>query len=386
MAWSTSYEITVKNCVNYGTITNAGYSGYCDIGGVVGHCRETIKVIQNCFNYGIIRHTGTTPKSKIVGGIVGYMYSESSIFINGIIENSIYAGKIEMNTEDRVFVGGLLGCMDGNVNLTVKHSFWTEGDMYCKLCGNKNPSINLIDSGVSELNSTIMDELFDYAEESGSGNENIWGKKHILHLNGGKISNFTQDAMAVIGKQFPIPVKDENTFLFWCEDKECNAIYDSTNNTSNTSDVYAAWNTSTVTFDFENGTVIEGAFLFKNAIAYPEDAEMIREGYTFDEWSPRPDIVTGYDIIVTAKWDPNEYNITFVFANGTVIEDVLEYNTTIAYPEEGEMRRDGYTFVGWDVNDEFVPADKLTITAQWTPNNYTVTLMSTEEMHSPRMK
>ena len=64
--------------------------------------------------------------------------------------------------------------------------------------------------------------------------------------------------------------------------------------------------------------------------------------------------------------------MTVVFANGTVIEKPFKFKEAIEYPEDEDMKKEGYIFNGWDKDDEFVPADNFTITAQWTPKEYTV--------------
>ena len=70
-----------------------------------------------------------------------------------------------------------------------------------------------------------------------------------------------------------------------------------------------------------------------------------------------------------AKWAINQYTITFDFGNGTVSSVVLDFNATIEYPED--MTREGFAFNGWTPKPERMPAENITIKAQWGITNPT---------------
>lgn len=57
------------------------------------------------------------------------------------------------------------------------------------------------------------------------------------------------------------------------------------------------------------------------------------------------------------------YTATFDFANGTKIERVVRVNNTVVYP--GTPVRGGYTFSGWEPIIDVMPANDVTISAQW---------------------
>ena len=48
---------------------------------------------------------------------------------------------------------------------------------------------------------------------------------------------------------------------------------------------------------------------------------------------------------------------------------MLDFNETIEYPEE--MARKGFTFIGWIPRPETMPAENITVTAQWEITNAT---------------
>ena len=77
--------------------------------------------------------------------------------------------------------------------------------------------------------------------------------------------------------------------------------------------------------------------------------------------------------IVTATFALNQYTITFDSAGGTAIDPITQdYGTPITAPDD--PTRTGYTFAGWEPElPATMPAENLTVTAQWTANEYTVT-------------
>ena len=134
--------------------------------------------------------------------------------------------------------------------------------------------------------------------------------------------------------------------------------------------VIALWiiNNYTLRFDFKNGTVIERVLKFNETIMYPRN--MLKEGYTFDKWDPEPKVVPANNITMIALWIINNYTLTFAFGNGTTVKSILKFNETIGYPEN--MLKEGYTFDKWDPKPKVVPANNLTVIALWIVNNYTL--------------
>lgn len=78
------------------------------------------------------------------------------------------------------------------------------------------------------------------------------------------------------------------------------------------------------------------------------------------------------DTVLTAVYEKIPYAITFVIGDET-IENTLCYGDEIEYPVGST--RTGYTFAGWDITPETVTGNTQ-ITALWTANEYTVTLVS----------
>ena len=77
------------------------------------------------------------------------------------------------------------------------------------------------------------------------------------------------------------------------------------------------------------------------------------------------DIVPAENITITAQWKINQYTITFDTAGGSEVAPITQdYNTQITAP--ANPTREGYTFMGWDKEiPQTMPAENITITAQW---------------------
>lgn len=103
-----------------------------------------------------------------------------------------------------------------------------------------------------------------------------------------------------------------------------------------------------------------------------------RQGYQFTDWyldDTKYDFnadVTG-DMTLTAKWTANSYTITFDTDGGSAIDPITQgYGTTIKAPTA--PTKTGYTFAGWDrAIPATMPAENMTIKANWTVNQYTIT-------------
>ena len=186
--------------------------------------------------------------------------------------------------------------------------------------------------------------------------------------NGGsEIAPITQDYGTKITTPAD-PTRKGYTFKGW--DKEIPKTMPAENIT-----VKAQWeiNQYTITFDTAGGSEIAPITQdYGTQIAAP--ANPTRKGYTFKGWDKEiPETMPAENITATAQWEINRYTITFDTAGGSEIAPITQdYGTQIAAP--ANPTRKGYTFKGWDKEiPETMPAENITVTAQWEINRYTIT-------------
>ena len=131
--------------------------------------------------------------------------------------------------------------------------------------------------------------------------------------------------------------------------------------------LYAKWaaNTYTITFDTAGGSEIAPITQdYGTVITAPEAPT--REGYTFIGWDKEiPTTMPAENMTVTAQWEINQYKITFDTAGGSEIAPITQdYGTVITAPEA--PTREGYTFIGWDKTiPTTMPAENITLKAKW---------------------
>ena len=180
----------------------------------------------------------------------------------------------------------------------------------------------------------------------------------------------------------PVPIRTGYFFRGWYDapvegkcygnsDGKGTSWYDKTENCT----LYAQWviNRYTITFDTAGGSEITPITQdYDTAITAPADPT--REGYTFIGWDKEiPTTMLAENMTVTAQWVINRYTITFDTAGGSKIAPITQdYGTAITAP--ADPTREGYTFIGWDkAIPTTMPAENMTVTAQWEINQYTIT-------------
>ena len=124
-------------------------------------------------------------------------------------------------------------------------------------------------------------------------------------------------------------------------------------------------NTYTITFDTTGGSEIAPITQdYGTVITAPEAPT--RKGYTFKGWDKEiPETMPAENITVKAQWEINRYTITFDTAGGSEIAPITQdYGTAITAP--ADPTREGYTFIGWDKEiPTTMPAENITLKAKW---------------------
>ena len=129
----------------------------------------------------------------------------------------------------------------------------------------------------------------------------------------------------------------------------------------------AKWtaNSYTIAFDTNGGSDIDPITQdYGTVITAPEAPT--REGYTFTGWDREiPTTMPAENMTVTAQWEINRYTITFDTAGGSEVASITQdYGTAITAP--ADPTREGYTFIGWDTEiPATMPAENITLKAKW---------------------
>ena len=216
-----------------------------------------------------------------------------------------------------------------------------------------------------------------------------------LDLGGGKLGNSSEDIQIIVktGSEFTAPASDGLTrpdgdagsFFMWLgSNGKFYAPGDSV--PAEVTKLTAQWTAPTyaVTLNTNGGTINSGnvtSYTYGVGATLPTD--VTRTGYTFKGWYDNENLtgspVTAISNTETgnkeywAKWEINQYTITFDANGGSEIAPITQnYGTKITTP--ADPTRKGYTFKGWDKEiPKTMPAENITVKAQWEINQYAIT-------------
>ena len=95
-----------------------------------------------------------------------------------------------------------------------------------------------------------------------------------------------------------------------------------------------------------------------------EPAIPSKTGYTFTGWSSEiPETMPANDVTVEAEWQVNTYTVTWI-TDGTETKTTVAYGAKIETP--AATVKSGYEFIGWGNQvPETMPANDLSFTAQF---------------------
>ena len=217
-----------------------------------------------------------------------------------------------------------------------------------------------------------------------------------LDLGGGTLGNSSEDIQIIVktGSEFTAPASDGLTrpdgdagsyFMWLGSNGKFYAPGDSV--PAEVTKLTAQWTAPTyaVTLNTNGGTINSGnvtSYTYGVGATLPTAGDMTYTGHTFVGWYDNENL-TGSPIAAIggtetgnkeywAKWEINQYTITFDTAGGSVVTPITQnYGTATTAP--ADPTKTGYTFAGWDrAIPATMPAENLTITAQWTVNQYTI--------------
>ena len=416
---------TVMNCTN-----NISVSGGACTGGIVGY-NYGGKIIK-CVNNANI--TG----SNQVGGIVGCDYSEFTMYTG----STAVIGCINNGTVSGTTVGGIIGCLHFGDNYWmgdgIKHHIVANVTSHNGIIGELSYENSNGDNRIDVRCNYTLDSYAQAAPDS-------WSFGGLYHGYGYSTVDLTAEFPLIqvdiadgIGQRAPVAnvFYDEYTRFTTVEhpayvgngetvllslsytgnDEPIGYKYTQGNNTGNfdsennpyeygyyndstSSDsyyyteiseavndnvtfepVFAAPQEYTITFDTNGGSAIAPITQgYGTAITAP--ANPTREGYIFAGWNPDiPTTMPDHDMTITANWTVNQYTITFDTNGGSTINSITQdYGTSVTAP--ANPTKTGHTFNGWDKTiPTTMPAEDMKITAQWAVDPHTITFMNDGEV------
>ena len=216
-----------------------------------------------------------------------------------------------------------------------------------------------------------------------------------LDLGGGTLGNSSEDIQIIVknGSTFTAPASDgltrpdgnTDSYFMWL-DGNGNSYEPGGSVPADVTELTVQWTAPTyaVTLNTNGGTINNSnvtGYTYGVGATLPTD--VTRTGYTFKGWYDNENL-TGSPVTAIggaetgnkeywAKWEINQYIITFDTNGGSEIAPITQdYGTEITVP--ADPTRKGYTFKGWDKEiPETMPAENITVKAQWGINQYTIT-------------
>ena len=220
-------------------------------------------------------------------------------------------------------------------------------------------------------------------------------KAVTLDLGGGKLGNSSEDIQIIVknGSTFTAPASDgltrpdgnTDSYFMWL-DGNGNSYEPGASVPADVTELTVQWTAPTyaVTLNTNGGTINSGnvtGYTYGVGATLPAADDMTYTGHTFKGWYDNEGL-TGSPVTAIggtetgnkeywAKWEINQYTITVKPENGKAdITITQDYGTPITAPT---LTREGYTFKGWDKEiPETMPADNITVKAQWEINQYTI--------------
>lgn len=190
-------------------------------------------------------------------------------------------------------------------------------------------------------------------------------------------------------------LKDGYIFSGWFTDENLQIPFDFSTVVYKDITLYANWTENTalqsfsVIFYVDDKVYSEQVIPYNGKIVMPSNPEKL--GYTFKGWdvdvrgfyfAGESISFTNENYVITAEFDAITYKVTYVYGRSLSGGDT-PYKTTLYlhYGEtpvfDGNVEKDGYTFIGWDKTVETVTKD-VVITALYKINQYTVTFVDND--------
>ena len=312
--------------------------------------------------------------TEIIGGTF-----DGSVTNDGTISGGAFTGPV---WNDGIISGGQF---TGSV---VNRGTITNGTFDGEVTNESGRSFGTISGGIFNGKVTNKNDISDPPEETpakisgGTFNGEVIGAYTVTFQSEGGSEVASQIRANAPAARPADPTKEGHTFIGWYNgESEWNFETPVTEKLTLT----AKWqiNRYTITFDTAGGSEVAPITQdYGTTITAP--ANPTKTGYTFAGWDKTiPTTMPAGDMTITARWQVNQYTITFKPENGG--QDIVitqDYGTAITAP--ANPTKTGYTFAGWDKTiPTTMPAGDMTITARWTENRVIVIIRPDDSKDEP---
>ena len=321
-----------------------------------------------------------------VSGCTAHVESGAMSIGGGDANNSpteIIGGTFDGSVTNGGTISG--GAFTGSV---VNRGTITNGTFGGEVTNESGRSFGVISGGTFNGKVTNKNDISDSPEETpakisgGTFNGEVIGAYTVAFLSDGENTAPPQIRANAPAARPADPTKEGHTFIGWYNgESEWNFETPVTEKLTLT----AKWqiNRYTITFDTAGGSEVAPITQdYGTTITAP--ANPTKTGYTFAGWDKTiPTTMPAGDMTITARWQVNQYTITFKPENGG--QDIVikqDYGTAITAP--ANPTKTGYTFAGWDKTiPTTMPAGDMTITARWTENRVIVIIRPDDSKDEP---
>ncbi len=209
-----------------------------------------------------------------------------------------------------------------------------------------------------------------------------------FNSNGGTaITTITQNFDTAVSAPTD-PTRTGYAFGGWYSDAALTSSYTFTTMPSADITLYANWNVNSYTLEFldwDNSVLQSTSYNFgADLSSVTEPSDPTRTGYSFNIWdSSIPATMPASNVALTATYTINTYTLEYVDWDGQVLQTAdYNYNADLALvTAPSNPTRTGYTFTGWDsLVPSNMPANKVTITAEYTVNSYTLEYVDWDDL------
>lgn len=323
-------------------------------------------------------------RRTLVGNLIGFQenYSDGITYYRPVLEvlNPKTLGNDGLKVVTLKFNGGKLGGSGNDIKIVVRNNGTYTAPSYEGLTrpdGNNDTYFWWLGS---DGNSYIPGDAVSSDVETLTAKWEPLKYSVTLEPNGGVINNSITEYIYGEGVVLPSAsdmTKEGHTFGGWHLNSGFSGSPVTNIGATDRGDkiYYAKWNVNqyTITFDTSGGSAVSSITQdYGSTIVKPLDPT--KEGYTFEGWEPEiPDTIPSSDLTIKAKWSVNKYTITFDSDGGSIVPPItLDYGSTVIAPIS--PTKVGYSFIGWDnpIPSTMPSSDKL-IKALWKINKYTIT-------------